>query len=752
MSGAMVQALALAGQGRLPECREALLCHLAVSPNDADALRLLGKVLFTLGDKDDGLAWLSKAVALRPDDADIHYEVGVMRLGQNDLAAAIKAFQQVVALRPDHDGGLFNLAWAFRQSGHLNDAAAAYERLLKVQPGRAAAWLNLGNIWLEQSRLDQAGAALRRGLEIAPGDAALLTSLADCRFRQGHAEDAIVLWRAALAAVPGQQVASCKLGSALSALNRSDEAVAVYAAALQHHPDDATLLYNLAVTHLDARRFSRAESVLQHLLGVAPDMALAWNALGALHLHGGNPAMAEPALRRAVALDPALGDAQSNLAKVLTLIGRQQEARIHFELALSMEPDNAAIHTNLLFLLRHLPNLAPQEVFAEHCRFGRRQQELAGPVPAFPPRAPDRRLRIGYVSPDFCDHAVTMFFEPVLEAHDRTGFEIFCYHTSNRRDAVTERLCSLAEHWRSIAHLSADAAAALIRTDGIDVLVDLAGHTAGNGLPIFARKPAPAQATWLGYPGTTGLDRMDYRLTDLGVDSIERTGPYHTEQLAFLPCGSVFRPPLAAPEVTPPPCLDNGYIRFGSFNKLGKVNDDVLDVWVAILLRQAGSRLLMVVPDGDKPAVVEWLQQEFSSRGVDPARLEIRSQMPLLDFLEAVASVDIALDPFPYSGGSTSVLTLWMGVPLISMIADEAHGRTTSLMLRSMEAPELEAADADEYVDKALALATDLERLINLRASLRPRLLVSALMDAETLVDALEDLYRRWCGPSGRMN
>lgn len=745
MTAAMAQAQALAGQGHLSECRELLLDHLAHTPADAPALRLLGKVAFTLGDQGGGLSWLEQAAALEPDNSDIAYEIGVMRLGIGDPGGAVEAFRRVLEFCPDHDGGSFNLAWALRQTGALDAAVTQYQRLLERRPEQAAAWLNLGNILLEQARLEPAEAALRCGLAVAADDAGLLTSLAECLFRQGDADAAIASWRQALTVSPGHLAASCKLGSALASLHRPDEAVDIYEAALESHPDDTTLLYNLATTHVEARQTAPAQAVLQRLLAVAPRMALAWNAQGALHLNNGNPTVAEPALRQAVALDPTLAAAHNNLAKALTLAGQQDEARIHFSQALRLDPDNAAIHSNLLFLLRHLPNLDPDEVFAEHCRYGRHQQELAGPVPPFPSRAPGNRLRIGYVSPDFCDHAVTMFFEPVLDGHDREHFEIFCYHTSNRRDAVTQRLRQRAEHWRSIAHLSADAAAALIRADGIDVLVDLAGHTAGNGLPIFARKPAPIQATWLGYPGTTGLDRMDYRLTDLSVDDPESTARQHTERLAFLPCGAVFRPPVWSPDVIAPPCLDNGHVRFGSFNKLGKVNDEVMDTWAAILRQLPTARMLVVAPDADRPVVLERLYRDFTRRGVDPSRLDIRGLMGLAEFLDAVASVDIALDPFPYSGGSTSILTLWMGVALISMDGAEAHERTTSLLLRSVGAAELVATSTADYVGNAVALAGDKRRLVALRASLRPHLMVSTLLDETELVADLEGLYRQWC-------
>ncbi|MBX9635154.1 MAG: tetratricopeptide repeat protein, partial [Magnetospirillum sp.] len=520
----------------------------------------------------------------------------------------------------------------------------------------------------------------------------------------------------------------------------------VFQSAIRFHPGDATILTNLALAQSSHQPRQAMELFLQ-VLKSAPDKVEAWNGLGVAHMSCDDLPAAEQAFRHAIRLCPDHVDSLGNLGKVLALQGRGAEALETMRAAVAADPGNARINSNLLFLMRHRHEQTPEQIFAEHVLFGQRQEAVATVLPLPKPARSEayRRLRIGYVSPDFCDHAAMLFFEPVLEHHHKDAVEVFCYHKRNRVDAVTRRLMARADHWRQIAHLPPDAAAEMIRADRIDILVDLAGHTSENGLPIFARKPAPIQATWLGYPGTSGLSRMDYRLTDAGADPIwGENKAFHTEELVHLKVSAAFRPPMDAPDITPAPILRRRHPRFGSFNKMAKVNAAVIATWSRILAQTPGADLVMVIPSGELAPVQQQLHSIFRQHGIDAERILVQGLQPLLDFLETVADVDIALDPFPYCGGTTSLLTLWMGVPLVSCMGTDSASATSPLLLRSLGLGELVAKDEDEYVRIACTLAADQTRLVELRSSLRDRLRNSAPFDEEALVRDLEHHYRDW--------
>ncbi|MBC7907761.1 MAG: tetratricopeptide repeat protein [Rhodospirillaceae bacterium] len=734
--------------GDLKTAKAELKRQLASHPTDSQRVRLLGKIVFHQGDMAGGIKLLRRACALAPDMADFHYELGVMLLTQGQWNTAAESFRQALTLAPTHIDSLYNYAWVLRQQGQADEAANVLRRLLKDQPGHAQGWFNLANILGEAGDLEGAAQAYENALAAAPNHTGALNNLGDIRHRQGRAEDALQCYARALAVDPDLTASANNMGNALTALGRADEAVPVYETMLARHPGDAKLLYNLALALVELRHLDAAAQRLEQTVAAAPHMAEAWNALGSIQMGRDEPAAAERALSRALALRPEFADAYSNLGKLHSLSGRTHEGCDCFRHALALEPDNAAIHSNYLFLLRHMPEVEPEQVFEEHRRFGERQEALATEL-AKPEisKLTDgyRRLRIGYVSPDFCQHAVMMLFLPVLERHDHQNFEIFCYHTSTRVDAVTRRVAELADQWRPIAHLSADAAATLIRNDGIDILIDLAGHSARNGLPIFARKPAYLQATWLGYPGTTGLTRMDYRMTDGGADwPPGRNDRFYTEGLVFLKIAAVFRPPPHAPAVQPLPMLTGIKPRLGAFNKVTKLNDRVIAVWSRILQRVPNAELFMVMPGGEQPSVAEDMRQRFARHGIHGERLVISGLLPLDRFMDLVASVDLALDPFPYCGGSTSMITLWLGVAMISRHGEDAASSTGHRLLNGLGLGELAAPDDDAYVSIACELIADPARLSRLRTGLRPLLQASPLLDEDALVKDVERNYRGW--------
>jgi predicted O-linked N-acetylglucosamine transferase (SPINDLY family) len=366
-------------------------------------------------------------------------------------------------------------------------------------------------------------------------------------------------------------------------------------------------------------------------------------------------------------------------------------------------------------------------------------------------RDPARRLRIGYVSSDFFRHPVAYFFEPLLQSHSANEFETYCYANVEKPDPVTGRLRALAHHWRDIRGMAPAAVADLVRSDSIDILVDLGGHTAPNLLLVFAHKPAPIQVTWLGYPNTTGMGAMDYRITDEWADPPGKAEAYHTEMLARLPNGFLcYRPFIKAPPVSPSPAARAGCVTFGSFNSLRKITPEVLKTWASILAAIPGSRLLLKRSPLRYATVAERYRRPFLEAGVEPDRVVLQDAIPSqTEHLALYSQVDVGLDSFPYNGTTTTCEALWMGVPVVCLAGNRHSGRVGVSILTQMELTDLIADSPDDYVRIAVELANTPKRLSELRSSLRQRMSVSPLCDAKAFARTMEDAYRKmwrnWC-------
>jgi len=415
--------------------------------------------------------------------------------------------------------------------------------------------------------------------------------------------------------------------------------------------------------------------------------------------------------------------------------------------ALHYRPDMPSPRSNLLFCMNYDPEVHPDAVFAEHCEWGRLHGQTPPPAPHANDRNPDRRLRIGYVSPDFRSHALVRYFEPVLTHHDPVKVETYCYAEVAVPDDTTRRLEKIPHHWLSTCKLSDAALAKRIRDDRIDILVDLAGHTAGNRLLAMAQKPAPIQATWLGYINTTGLPAIDYRFSDSVLDppnSVVRD----TEQLVRLPGGfCCFGAPGDAPDVGPLPAIGRGFMTFGSLNNSFKLNNKVYDLWARVLKALPTSRLLMF-RDTLTTTAREQLRREFEDRGVASDRLDLRQWSGAPGYLEVYNEIDVCLDTFPFTGGVTTCEALWMGVPVVSLAGARPMGRHSASLLARVGLSDWAVQTQQQYVDKALGAAHDLEALAKIRAVLRERM-TATVCNAKQVTKELEDAYRamwqRWC-------
>jgi protein O-GlcNAc transferase len=472
--------------------------------------------------------------------------------------------------------------------------------------------------------------------------------------------------------------------------------------------------------------------------------AVAYNALGIGLLRLGHVVPAVENFERALAISPDSVDAHNNLAAALMEQGRIEDALEHSRQALALDPSSAVSHSTYLLGLHYSANYSPAVIRAAHAQFAARF--ATPPIPlaghARQSRDPNRRLRVGYVSADFRAHSVAYFIEPVLKAHDRRLFEVTCYANVAQPDWMTARLRGHADHWRSVANTNDEDLAAQIQSDRIDILVDLAGHTAGNRLLAFARKPAPVQVTYLGYPDTTGLAAMDFRVTDAWADPVGETELLYSEELSRLPSGFLcYQPPPDAPE--PSHVGSRGRVTFGFLNELSKVNERVISRWAAILRRTPQSKLLIKAVGLSHAQVRERILRQFEDHAVPAERLDLRGRLPsVVDHMRVYNEVDIVLDSFPYNATTTNCEALWMSVPFVTLAGRSHVSRVGTSLLSRLGLRELIAQSEEDYVDIAVDLAADASRLDSLHATLRERMAASTLCDAARVTHSLEDAYR----------
>lgn len=458
-------------------------------------------------------------------------------------------------------------------------------------------------------------------------------------------------------------------------------------------------------------------------------------------------------LEEAVRLEPALAQAHHNLALARYDLGEIGAAEQELREAIRLKPDFQEAHSSLLCIFGLTRNADRQRVLDEHRRWAEAWADplTARAPPHVNPPDPDRPLNIGYVSADLRDHSIAYFIEPVLAAHDRTRLRIVCYDNCPSEDAVTRRLMTHADLWRKVHAMNDDELASAIRADGIDILIDLSGHTAGNRLLALARRPAPVQAGWLGYVCTTGMRAMDWRITDAHLDPPGMSERWNTERLIRLPSSAAFQPAADSPPVNSLPALSRGFIRFGSLNNYAKIGDEVITLWATLLRRVPDARLLLVALGGDDPAVRGGVLDRFTRLGGAglAGRIDVIGRRPMAEFLRLFHDIDIALDPFPYGGGTTSLHTLWMGVTIVTLEGESELARGTSGIMTACGLQSMVAGSREQYLDIAMNLAADHAGLARLRSGLRQRLAQSVIGDTVAVTKNLETAYRAmwrdWC-------
>jgi predicted O-linked N-acetylglucosamine transferase (SPINDLY family) len=640
--------------------------------------------------------------------------------------------------------------------GQLGEAAGCYQQALAIQPALPEALANLGSVLHALGRPAEAADCCRRALALRSEFPEALNNLGNALHALGQPDEAEACFRQALALRPDYVEALNNLGHALTALGRADEAEEVLRRALAQRPDFAEAHYNLGNAVVRQGRPADAEACYRRALELRPNYPEAESNLGAALLDLGRPGAAEACFRRALELRPDLPGVATNLGLALRNQGRCEEAEASLRQALAGYPDAAGTRDALLLTLHYHAGVTPEQLAAEHAEYDRRHAapRRADWRPHTNDRDPDRPLRLGFVSPDLGRHPVGYLLIRAVEALARRPCSVVCYSDRRTADDLTHRFRAAAALWRDSPSLSDAALADQVRVDGIDVLIDLAGHTAGNRLLAFARKPAPVQATWLGYVGTTGLEAMDYLIADDRQVPPGAEVHYH-ERALRLPGGyACYDPPADAPEPGSP-ARASGRLTFGCFNNPAKLSPPALAAFTAVLNRVPGARLVLKYGGMDDPAVSARLHAAIAAAGVAPERVELRGGTARAEHLAAYQDVDVALDPFPYSGGVTTCDALWMGVPVVTLPGRTFASRHSLSYLAGVGlADELAATDVDDYAARAADLAHDRNRLVGWRAGLRERMARSPLCDggrlADELLQALRVAWRAWARGDGR--
>jgi predicted O-linked N-acetylglucosamine transferase (SPINDLY family) len=603
------------------------------------------------------------------------------------------------------------------QSSQFNKARVVCEKLCKTYPNDVEAWLTYAGIYAQLGMIPKVVECCKKVIKLQPENVMAHYNLGIAYNSIGNFEQAEISFLNALQFNPHMYKAGIALGQVIMTQGRVDEAINLYTSLLSGasgkiHEVIQLANINLSLALNTQKRFIEAEEACKKVLEINPNSTEALNNLGQTLKEQGDLVAATEAHRKAVNIQPTFVKA----------------------------------HSNLLLDLNYLADVDTEMVFNEHSRWGTRHCPVSQIKQNWiNDRDPGRCIRVGYVSPDFRAHSVILFIAGLIEAHNRGNVEVFCYSSVENPDAWTSRISETADHWRVVNAIDNIQLAALVKEDKIDILVDLAGHTAGNRLLAFASKPAPIQVTWLGYPNTTGVKAIDYRLTDRWADPPGRSDVLHMETLVRLPQGFLcFQPLHDSPAVNDLPMRDSGQITFGCFNNSAKINSDVVSLWAKLLIEVPGSRLLLKSKQLSELALRKRYLSEFEQEGVDPERIEIYGSIAsTIDNLSLYHQVDLALDPFPYNGTTTTCEALWMGVPVIVLEGNSHAARVGVSILTNVGLPELIAQTSDNYVRIASELVRNPDYLVKLRLDMRERMQNSPLLDTDSFVKNIEAAYQK---------
>ncbi|WP_193315536.1 tetratricopeptide repeat protein [Janthinobacterium aquaticum] len=766
---------------------QAMACFmraLELAPAYAEALSRLGDALQAQGHLKEAAECYRGALEIDPSLLMALAGKGDMQQAQGQYQAAQASYQQALALAPDAAELHCKLGDVHVALNRPEPAMRSYAAALQSEPGNAMAHGGMGNVLFRLDRNAEAVLSYRKATAQPNAIAAHFHGLGRSLHATGETAEAENAYRQAIAMDSTVAAPMLHYADLLRETRRQGQAIAIYQAALLLEPKNIEALNNMGIAQEDDGQFEQALASFRKVLELAPDNPVTHNNIAAILNTMGQSKAALDSCRLAVKLGPKSASAHVNLGVCLTQMGRLDEAVKAFEKAVRFEPQNrrahvnlsstlaqlgridqaisssrAAIkinpdweelHSNLLFYLTHSQDVDAKALFAEHMRYAAHFEtpHLANWPAHSNTREPERRLRIGFVSADLYKHAVANFITPVLEHLAQSPrLEIFAYANSFHDDVVSRHLHGLVSVWRQVEKLTHAELTQLITSDAIDILIDLSGHTGFNRLPVFARKPAPLQVSWIGYPGTTGLQAMDYFLADRYYSPPGVFDSQFSEKLVRLPASAVFLPSPDAPNVNPAPAISNGYITFGSFNRASKLSLDVIERWSALLRAVPDAKMVL----GGMPnhQTSDRFRAWFKREGIAANRLTFFTFTNSQDYLALHHLVDVCLDTFPYNGGTTTLHALWMGVPTLTMMGPTLPGRVGAAICHHVGLAEFIADDKEDFITKGKQIAGDIVAIADLRTELRDRLKHSAACQPAVIAAGLESamrvIWRNWC-------
>jgi protein O-GlcNAc transferase len=687
-----------------------------------------------------------RALRLNPRDANAHALLGVALLQGGQLEDGVASLVRALELNPRLRGLQGVLGAAYAELRRDEDAAASYRQALRFQD-EADLHQGLAHALVRLGRAAEAETGARRAVELAPGNVPALLVLSASLHGQGRLDDTAEVLRQVLALDPAQVDARYDLGDVLYRLHRFEEAIDCYRAVVAARPAHVRAHRHLGLSQRSLRRHAEAIASLEQAQRLAPDDAGVLADLGGAHQVNGTLLDATALLRRSLELAPDNEHALRALAHTVFTLGDWKEALALSRRLLEIAP-SPATHSMMLFILSHCC-MDGDELTREHFAFSERwEAPLRGLWQPHPnQRDPQRPIRVGFVSADLYNHAVTRFVAPVFDAlQGSTQVQLHVYYNNTVDDAMSRRLRGQVAVWRNIVDLDDEAAARLIRADGVDILIDLAGHSALNRLPLFAHRPAPVQATWIGYAGTTGLQSMDYILCDQFLVPEGRYDDQFSEQIVRLPLGAPFLPESGAPDVNDLPALANGYLTFGSFHRASKLSRDVIAQWARLLHAVPDAKMLLGgLQTGIDDNLIDWFEQE----GIPRARLLLRPRAPMGEYLAQHHEVDVCLCPFPYTGSTTIGHALWMGVPTLATVGTTNPSHAAVTFMAHLGLATFITEDEDTYIQLGSFLSQNLPALAAMRASMRERFVNSVVgypgVVAAGVELALRRMWQHWC-------
>ena len=680
------------------------------------------------------------------------HAVAKRALGAGDYSTALQAIQSALKVTPQDATLWCTCGAAHRHAMEFEDARVAYERAIQLDPRYLQALSNLGEWHLARGSAEAALEQLDAALAVDPEFFEARVNRVAALFELGRFEAARTEAEKLVESAPDRPEPYVNLGNVLVHTGKAKQAVKQYRKALELRPDYAEAHFNLATLLGSQEDLKKAISYLEQQIEAKGESIHRLALLASAHQAAGHLTKAEELCRQIIVRQPQSLSAHITLASCVSNAGDSAAALPLYRRVIELDRTQAAMASNVLFELNYLSEYSREEIFRQHVEWARQYELPMSPVAAFEQRHrdPQRKLKIGYVSGDFCAHPVGFLLRDILRNHDRSVFEVHCFSMLMRPDEVSADIQASADKWDDIFLLSDDEFAEVVRSAEIDVLVDLSGHTAFHRLIAFSKRLAPVQASWIGYFHSTGLSAMDYFITD-PCTSPRDGGQHFSEVAVHLPqTRFCYNAPDYASEVAPHPCGAAGSITFGSFNRLAKLNAQVIEAWSKILLAVPQSRLVLKAGAFSEVAVRDAFIARFDAHGISKARLDLRPSSSHREMLAEYGQIDIALDAFPFNGGMTTLEALWMGLPVITIAGETVVSRQTVSALANLGlADELAFANVGDYVAGAIALAANPVRLAELRSQIRPRMEASPLRQAEQFTRDLEALYRRmwvaWC-------